>query len=34
MPIIAETRVLPEKLDDLYQRLRPAFDQCAMTNGG
>jgi ATP adenylyltransferase len=29
MPIIAETRVLPEKLDDLYQRLRPAFDQCA-----
>ncbi len=33
MPIIAETRVLPEKLDDLYQRLRPAFDQYAMTNG-
>ncbi len=33
MPVIAETRVLPEKLDDLYRRLRPAFDHCAVTNG-
>jgi ATP adenylyltransferase len=34
MPIVAETRVLPEKLEDLYQRLRPAFDQMKlqMTN--
>ena len=29
MPIVAQTRVLPENLDDLYQRLRPAFDQVA-----
>jgi len=29
MPIIAETRVLPEKLDDLYARLKPAFEQSA-----
>jgi ATP adenylyltransferase len=29
MPVIAETRVLPEKLDDLYARLRPAFEQAA-----
>lgn len=40
MPIVAETRVLPEKLEDSYQRLKPAFeqsamnnDQCAMNNG-
>jgi len=32
MPVIAETRVLPEKLDDLYARLKPAFDQCALDN--
>ena len=32
MPIVAETRVLPENLDSLYARLRPAFDQLAMTN--
>jgi ATP adenylyltransferase len=32
MPIIAETRVLPENLHDLYARLKPAFDQCAMIN--
>lgn len=30
MPIIAQTRVLPENLPDLYARLKPAFDQCAM----
>ena len=29
MPIVAQTRVLPENLDDLYQRLRPAFDEVA-----
>ncbi len=29
MPIVAQTRVLPENLDDLYQRLRPAFEQIA-----
>lgn len=29
MPVIAETRVLPENLLDLYARLKPAFDQCA-----
>ena len=27
MPIIAETRVLPENLHDLYARLKPAFEQ-------
>lgn len=32
MPIVAETRVLPEDLDSLYQRLRPAFDQLTMNN--
>jgi ATP adenylyltransferase len=32
MPIVAQTRVLPENLDDLYERLRPAFDQLAMIN--
>ena len=32
MPIIAETRVLPENLHDLYARLKPAFDQCSMNN--
>jgi ATP adenylyltransferase len=31
MPIVAETRVLPENLDDLYRRLRPAFDQLALS---
>jgi len=29
MPIVAQTRVLPENLDDLYRRLRPAFDEIA-----
>ena len=29
MPIVAQTRVLPENLDDLYKRLRPAFDEVA-----
>ncbi len=29
MPIVAQTRVLPENLDDLYRRLRPAFDELA-----
>jgi len=29
MPIVAETRVLPENLDDLYRRLRPTFDDLA-----
>ena len=29
MPIVAQTRVLPENLDDLYRRLRPAFDEAA-----
>lgn len=29
MPIVAETRVLPENLDSLYARLRPVFDQLA-----
>ncbi len=28
-PSWRETRVLPENLDNLYQRLRPAFDQVA-----
>ncbi len=27
MPIVAETRVLPEKLEDAYARLKPAFEQ-------
>lgn len=27
MPIVAETRVLPETLDQTYARLRPLFDQ-------
>ena len=30
MPILAQTRVLPENLDDLYRRLRPAFDQSSL----
>ena len=29
MPIVAQTRVLPENLDSLYARLRPAFDKAA-----
>jgi ATP adenylyltransferase len=32
MPIVAQTRVLPENLDDLYKRLRPAFDEAAHQN--
>ena len=31
MPIVAQTRVLPENLDDLYRRLRPVFDELAQT---
>ena len=27
MPIVAETRVLPESLEDSYARLKPAFEQ-------
>jgi ATP adenylyltransferase len=30
MPIVAQTRVLPENLDDLYQRLHPAFGEIAL----
>jgi ATP adenylyltransferase len=30
MPIVGETRVLPEKLEDSYARLRPAFDQLSL----
>ena len=30
MPILAATRVLPENLNDLYARLKPAFEQCAL----
>ena len=33
MPILAETRVLPENLNDLYARLKPAFEQCATSKG-
>ncbi len=29
LPIVAETRVLPEKLEDSYQRLKPAFEAIA-----
>lgn len=29
MPIIAATRVLPENLNELYARLKPAFEQVA-----
>ena len=29
MPIVAQTRVLPENLDNLYQRLHPAFGEIA-----
>ncbi len=32
MPIVAQTRVLPENLDDLYQRVRPMFDQLTLDN--
>lgn len=32
MPIIAETRVLPENLAELYARLKPAFDQFSIFN--
>jgi ATP adenylyltransferase len=32
MPILADTRVLPEKLEESYQRLKPTFEQCAMSN--
>jgi ATP adenylyltransferase len=27
MPVVGETRVLPELLDETYKRLRPAFDR-------
>jgi ATP adenylyltransferase len=27
MPVVGETRVIPELLDDAYQRLKPIFDQ-------
>jgi ATP adenylyltransferase len=30
MPIVAETRVLPEKLEESYARLKTAFDQLTM----
>jgi ATP adenylyltransferase len=29
MPVISNTRVLPEWLDDTYRRLRPLFDELA-----
>jgi ATP adenylyltransferase len=32
MPIVAQTRVLPENLEDLYRRLRPAFNEIAQLN--
>jgi ATP adenylyltransferase len=32
MPVIAETRVLPENLTNLYARLKPAFEQLTMSN--
>jgi ATP adenylyltransferase len=31
MPIVGDTRVLPEKLEDSYRRLKPAFEQTAQT---
>jgi ATP adenylyltransferase len=31
MPIVADTRVLPETLDQTYARLRPRFDTSAST---
>ncbi|MFN8597354.1 MAG: HIT domain-containing protein [Anaerolineae bacterium] len=32
MPVIAEARVLPENLNDLYARLRPVFEEVASNN--
>ncbi len=29
MPIVAQARVLPENLDELYRRLKPAFEEIA-----